>query len=239
MTIKYNIHKSYDRGQSDHGWLKANFSFSFSDYHNPKRMGFGALRVLNDDIIEKNSGFPMHPHQDMEIISIIQSGEIFHKDSEGYSDSIKPGQIQTMSAGTGVFHSEMIGDEDVESLQIWIEPRKLNIKPRYNKKQLDNLKENHLNLIISDELNHMPNTHKINQNVYFSLGEFSENKTIKYSNYKNGNGIFIFIIRGEIEFEGKKIEQKDSLEITNTNHIEFIVKKDTKVLLIEVEMNEY
>jgi redox-sensitive bicupin YhaK (pirin superfamily) len=242
MESKYNIHKSNQRGHSNHGWLKANFSFSFADYYNPQRMGFGKLRVLNDDWIQKNTGFPNHPHKDMEIISIIESGEMFHKDSMGSKDSIKPGQIQMMSAGTGVIHSEYAGDKNVESLQIWVEPRKYNIKPKYEKTILNNTENknyqiNKLNLIISDEINHIKNTQKINQNTYFSIGEFNENKIIKYSNYKNGNGIFIFVIKGNIEYDNKIINTKDSIEIENTNYIEFEVEKNSKILIIEVEMN--
>jgi redox-sensitive bicupin YhaK (pirin superfamily) len=245
MNSKYKINKSNQRGTSNHGWLKANFSFSFADYYNPERMGFGKLRVLNDDWIQKNTGFPNHSHNDMEIISIIESGEMFHKDSMGNKDSIKPGQIQMMSAGTGVIHSEYAGNEDVESLQIWIEPRKYDIKPKYEKTILNNQNEtsqnnyqiNKINLIISDELNHIPNTQKINQNTYFSIGEFTENKTIKYSNYKNGNGIFIFILKGQIEFNKEIINKKDSIEIENTNHIELKIKENSKILIIEVEMN--
>jgi redox-sensitive bicupin YhaK (pirin superfamily) len=241
MEIKYNIHKSNQRGTSDHGWLKANFSFSFADYYNPQRMGFGALRVLNDDWIQKDTGFPMHYHENMEIISIIESGEMFHKDSLGTEDSVKPGQIQTMSAGTGITHSEYAGGSDVSSLQIWVEPRKYNIKPRYEKTVLDknNLVLNKLNLLISDEKNHLENTQKINQSAYFSIGEFDVEKIVKYSNYQNGNGIFIFVLKGEIEYSGEKVNQRDSLEITDINNIEFKIKSNTKVLIIEVEMKNY
>jgi redox-sensitive bicupin YhaK (pirin superfamily) len=241
MRMKYNIHKSNQRGTSDHGWLKANFSFSFSDYYNPQRMGFGALRVLNDDWIEKNTGFPMHHHKDMEIISIIESGEIFHKDSLGSEDSIKPYEIQTMSAGTGIIHSEHAGSSDVCSLQIWVEPRKYNVEPRYEKTVLNknNLVLNKLNLLISDEKNHIKNTQKINQNAYFSIGEFDTEKDIKYSNYQNGNGIFIFVLKGEIEFDNQIISTKDSLEIIDINNMEFKIKSNSKVLIIEVEMGNY
>ncbi len=223
------------RGQADHGWLKSHFSFSFADYYDPKRMGFGALRVINDDYIAPARGFGMHPHKDMEIITIPLKGTLQHKDSEGNSAQIKKSEVQIMSAGTGIFHSEHNAseNEEVELFQIWVMPKKYGVKPRYDQKIYE-LKENELTLIVSPE--GQGSAVGINQDAYFSRGKLSEGKTLSYQVKKNGNGVFVFVVSGSLTVNGKELNTRDAVGIAETEVLNLVANKDVDVLLIDVPM---
>lgn len=226
------IQKSSERGKSELGWLHSRFSFSFSDYFNPKRMGFGKLRVLNDDVIEPNMGFGMHPHKNMEIITIVLEGELTHKDSLGNEEVINSKDVQVMSAGSGIIHSEYNASEteQVKLLQIWIETKENGIPPRHDKKEF-NLKMNKLNLIVcgvktSDCL-------YIHQDANLYLAKFDNDKQLDYTLNK-GHGVFIFVIEGSVEIDNDVLLKRDSIEILHVDSVSFKASKGSHVLVIDV-----
>ncbi len=229
-------HLADTRGKASHGWLNSRFSFSFADYYDPKRMGFGALRVINDDIIAGGTGFGMHPHRDMEIITIPLSGMVQHKDSEGNDGKIRKGEVQIMSAGTGILHSEYNGleKEDLKLLQIWVMPKMYNVKPRYEQKAFD-LKSNELTLVVS------PNGDKgsvsINQDAFFSLGKFETGKSFSYEKKKAGNGLYLFVIDGSVTLEGKTFRARDGVGITDFEKLDLTVNESSELLLMEIPMS--
>lgn len=237
MTQKYNLIKADSRGYADHGWLKSSHSFSFANYYDPARIHFGALRVLNDDYVAAGEGFGKHPHDNMEIVSIPLSGELKHGDSMGNETVIKYGEVQAMSAGTGIIHSEMNNRQDiaVEFLQIWIIPEKKNVTPRYDQKPIDKLSTtNRLGQIVS------PNRGEdgiwINQQAWFHLGFFDKKSFVKYDLKRTGNGVYLFIIEGGAEVDGHRIERRDAITVTDTETLSISIDKDTKILVIEVPM---
>lgn len=233
--MKTVYHAADSRGHARHGWLETYHTFSFAGYMNPNRMNFGTLRVLNDDVIAGGQGFGMHPHQNMEIISIPLSGYIQHRDNQGGEGMITRGQIQVMSAGTGVMHSEFNGhaDQPAELLQIWVIPNRKGVPPRYEDLQL-NLKPNQLNQIIS------PNPEDeggwIHQDAWFSLGEYSEETVFDYSVRKAGNGVYIFIIEGSAAVGEQPLNRRDGLGIWEADSFQIKVMPGTTVLLMEVPM---
>ena len=232
--MKINIIKSNERGLSELDWLYSRHSFSFSNYYDPKRMGFGVLKVLNDDIIAPSKGFGSHHHDNFEIVTIVLEGALEHKDSMGNKGIIKANEIQRMSAGTGIMHSEFNPSkkDKVHLLQIWIEPNKLDIKPSYEQKNFSELKINEFTSVISGIKN--KNTVYINQDAYFSLGRFNANKEVNYKLHDVKNGVFVFIIQGEINIENNVFKEGDAGEIKEINKINFITKRDSKLLIIEV-----
>ncbi len=232
------LHKAETRGDANHGWLRSKHTFSFANYYNPKRMNFGALRVLNDDHIIAGKGFGTHPHDNMEIISIPLEGDLEHKDSMGNISIIKNGDVQVMSAGTGITHSEYNKNNDrpVKFLQIWVIPNKENVKPRYDQITL-NLSDRHnkLQQILS------PNSDDegvwIYQDAWFHLGRFDEDVSADYTVKKNSNGVYVFIITGDFTIEGNILNERDGLGIWNTD--KFSIKAnspDSEILLMEVPM---
>lgn len=222
------------RGTANHGWLQSRFTFSFADYYDPKRMGFGALRVINDDSIEKGMGFGMHPHRDMEIISIPLAGNLKHRDSEGNNAIIRKGEVQIMSAGTGILHSEhATEDEDVRLLQIWVMPKKYGVKPRYDQKVYD-LKENELTLVVSPE--GTGTAIGINQDAYFSLGKFTKGKKLDYDVKLSGNGVFVFVLSGSLTVNGQTLGTRDAVGISEIEQLALTFNEDADVLLMEVPM---
>lgn len=233
------LHRAESRGDANHGWLHSRHTFSFADYHDPERMRFGLLRVLNDDTVEAGMGFGTHPHDNMEIISIPLEGDLEHKDSMGNIAVIKNGDIQVMSAGTGIRHSEYNKNKDrkVKFLQIWVYPNKRNVQPRYGQITLDvDSKHNHFLQIVS------PNPEDegtwIYQDAWFYLGNFDKDFSIDYTLKKNGNGVYAFIIKGDVTIDGKTLHERDGLGVWNTDKIS--VKADSQgaeVLLMEVPMN--
>ena len=232
--MKINIIKSNERGLSELDWLYSRHSFSFSNYYDPKRMGFGVLKVLNDDIIAPSKGFGSHHHDNFEIVTIVLEGALEHKDSMGNKGIIKANEIQRMSAGTGIMHSEFNPSkkDKVHLLQIWIEPKENNIKPSYEQKNFFKLKINEFTSVISGIKN--KNTVYINQDAYFSLGRFNANKEVNYKLHDVKNGVFVFIIQGEINIENNVFKEGDAGEIKEINKINFITKRDSKLLIIEV-----
>lgn len=230
------LHKSSTRGLSNHGWLHSRHTFSFGDYYDPGRTHFGVLRVINDDMVAPGKGFGTHPHSNMEIITIPLSGELKHKDDMNHSSVIKKGEVQVMSAGTGLFHSEMNQNTDrsVSFLQIWILPKVQKVKPRYQQKDFQ-LIPNDFTLIIS------PNSNDDNlwiyQDAWIHLADFSKGNTRQYKlNHPLKNGVYIFVIEGEIEIEAEVLSARDGIGFWETNEIEILAKEKSEFLLIEVPM---
>ena len=236
-TMKTVLHKANTRGQANHGWLKANHSFSFANYYNPERMNFGVLRVLNDDHIAAGMGFGTHPHDNMEIITIPLSGQVEHKDSMGNSGVISPGEVQVMSAGTGIQHSEFNKnkDADLKLLQIWIFPNKRQVTPRYD--QLDISKavtNNGFKQILSPSPDDAGVW--IHQNAWFHMGEMNANETYNYQLKDSNNGVYAFLIEGETEIENQTLNPRDGMGVWDSSEIEIKSNAKSKILLMEVPM---
>lgn len=237
-TMKTVLHKSNTRGHANHGWLNSHHSFSFANYYNPERMHFGMLRVLNDDTVAQGRGFGTHPHDNMEIISIPLEGDLEHKDSMGNTTVIRQGDVQVMSAGTGVYHSEYNKnvDKEVKFLQIWVFPNKKNVDPRYDQISTTDIeKENTFYQVVSpsqeDEGVWM------HQDAWFHLGSFTEKKEETYKIHKEGNGVYAFILEGEAEIEGQKLEKRDGFGVWDTSEIKIKTNSASRILLMEVPMN--
>ncbi|WP_426222552.1 pirin family protein [Psychrobacter sp. DWR1-2-3] len=236
--MKTIYHAADSRGDANHGWLKSKHTFSFANYHNPERMGFGALRVINDDFVIGGQGFGKHSHRDMEIISIPLSGKLGHGDNIGNNGIIETGEIQVMSAGTGITHSEMNGDdtEAVKFLQIWVIPNKMNVEPRYQQIRMDDiLKPNEFNQVLS------PNADDagvwIHQDAWFSMGDFDKGITQTYELKNPNNGVYIFVISGKVVVNGNTLDTRDGLGVWDTKSFAMDVEEDAKVLLMEVPMS--
>lgn len=230
------IDKADSRGYANRGWLKTKHTFSFANYHNPQKMHFGALRVLNDDIIAPGKGFDMHQHQNMEVVSIPLKGYLQHGDSVENSDVITVGNIQVMSAGSGIFHSEYNASETetVEFLQIWIFPRSQNTTPKYKSYDVKELiKHDHLSLIISPD-GQTPAS--LNQNAWFSIGKLSEGKSFEYKMHVPDTGVYLFVIKGEVMVNDIPLQHRDGLGIYDTNSFKIETLKPSEILLIEIPM---
>ena len=231
------LHKANERGHADHGWLNAYHSFSFANWYNPDKVQFGVLRVLNDDTVAAGMGFGTHPHDNMEIITIPLEGDLAHKDSMGNEEIIKFGDVQVMSAGTGIRHSEFNPNEDKRSklLQIWLFPNKRNVEPRYQQITLDvKDRQNKLQQILS------PNPEDagvwIHQDAWFHMGKFEKGITETYTVKRNENGVYAFIISGTVTINGQTLETRDALGITNTEKMEITATSDAEILLMDVPM---
>jgi redox-sensitive bicupin YhaK (pirin superfamily) len=232
------LHKANTRGHANHGWLESYHTFSFANYHNPERMNFGVLRVLNDDRVSQGMGFGKHPHDNMEIISIPLEGDLEHQDSMGNTTVIKEGDIQAMSAGTGIFHSEYNKNKDqlVKFLQIWIYPNQKNVTPRYDQITLDlNDRHNKLQQILS------PNPEDegvwIHQDAWFHIGKFDHDFATSYELKKPGNGIYAFVLKGDFTIGNIALNERDGLGIWDTNGIEIVANSsNAEILLMEVPM---
>lgn len=236
--MKTIIHKNHSRGHANQGWLDSYHTFSFAEYYNPERMNFGNLRVLNDDVVEPGRGFDTHPHQNMEIVSIPLAGKLSHKDSMGNEHIIPAGDIQIMSAGTGVTHSEYnhSKDEKTNFLQIWIIPQIKNTEPSYAQKSF--FEENRINkfqLIVSP--NGDEGSLPIKQDAYFSLLDLEEGKSNKYHLNNPDHGIYIFVMKGEVSIDDQHIMTRDGMGITEASEIEIQSHLKSKLLLIEVKMD--
>ena len=236
-TMNTVIHKAATRGNANHGWLNSYHTFSFANYNNPERMNFGLLRVLNDDSVQGGMGFGTHPHDNMEIISIPLEGDLEHKDSMGNTTVIKQGDVQAMSAGTGVTHSERNknDDKEVKFLQIWIFPNKKNVTPNYDQISLKDIeKENTFYQILS------PNRDDqgvwIHQDAWFHLGHFTKEVSETYHIKKEGNGVYAFILEGDVEINNEKLSKRDGMGIWNTDSISVKATENARVLLMEVPM---
>ena len=236
--MKTTLHKADTRGYANHGWLKSHHTFSFANYHNPNRMNFGVLRVLNDDTVESGMGFGTHPHRDMEIISIPLEGDLEHKDSMGTTAVIKKGEIQVMSAGTGVMHSEYNknADELVKFLQIWVIPNKQGVTPRYDQISIEEgSKPNDFQQILS------PNPEDegvwIHQNAWFNLANFDKGISKEYQLHKKGNGVYVFVLSGKARIGDIELSERDGLGIENTDSFTLEALENAEILLMEVPMN--
>ena len=231
------LHKAETRGVANHGWLNSKHTFSFANYYNPERMHFGALRVLNDDTVSGGMGFGTHSHDNMEIISIPLSGDLEHKDSMGNVAVIRNGDIQMLSAGTGIQHSEYNKnkEEEVKFLQIWVFPNKQNVTPRYDQITL-NLEDrkNKLQQILS------PNADDagvwIQQDAWFHLADFDKGTSTTYQFKKSGNGLYIFNLKGDLLVNGQMINTRDGLGIWDTNSVTISAESDAEFLMMEVPM---
>lgn len=230
------VHKAGSRGHANHGWLDSHHTFSFANYHNPERMHFGVLRVLNDDIVDAGMGFGTHPHDNMEIISIPLEGDLEHKDSMGNTAIIRQGDIQVMSAGTGVYHSEYNKNKDkkVKFLQIWLFPDERNVTPRYDQLTLNaDDKKNKFQQIISPNRNDQGLW--IHQNAWFHIGTFDKEVSQKYQLKDKTNGVYVFIINGKAKIETQYLDARDGMGIWDADSLAITsLEPDTEILLMEV-----
>jgi quercetin 2,3-dioxygenase len=237
--MKTKIHKANSRGFADHGWLKSHHTFSFANYHNPERIRFGALRVLNDDYVAAGKGFGTHPHDNMEIISIPLEGDLEHKDSMGNVALIKKGDIQVMSAGSGVTHSEFNKNPDkpVKFLQIWVFPNKSNVKPRYDQITIDTKhRHNRFQQIVSPNAN--DDGVWIYQNAWFHLANFDKDFSKDYILKKMGNGVYIFVLKGNVKVGETELTHRDGMGVWDTDNLSITSNADdTELLLMEVPMS--
>jgi redox-sensitive bicupin YhaK (pirin superfamily) len=236
-TMKTVLHRANTRGKADHGWLNSHHSFSFANYRNPERMNFGVLRVLNDDRVAGGMGFGTHPHDNMEIISIPLEGALEHQDSMGNVAVIKKGDVQVMSAGTGIRHSEYNKnkDEEVKFLQIWLFPNKRNVTPRYDQIALDESKmKNTFHQILS------PNKDDegvwIHQNAWFHLSDMDQGECLDYNFKKEGNGLYAFVLEGDMTIEGQDLHARDGFGLWDTNKVSIKADSNARLLLMEVPM---
>lgn len=231
------LHKAHTRGHANHGWLDSHHSFSFANYYNPERMNFGVLRVLNDDKVSPGMGFGTHPHQDMEIISIPLQGDLEHKDSMGNTTVIREGDVQVMSAGTGVHHSEYNknSDREVHFLQIWVFPREKNVSPRYDQISLRDIKkDNSFYQVLSPD----PEDQGvwIHQDAWFSLGNFEKGVEETYNIHRQANGIYVFVLEGDVVVEGEQLANRDGMGIWDVDMITVRASTDARILIMEVPM---
>lgn len=235
--MKTVIHRAESRGVADHGWLQSRHTFSFADYMNPERMQFGALRVLNDDIVAPGMGFGRHGHADMEIVSIPISGSLAHKDSTGREETILTGDVQIMSAGTGIMHSEFNPDEKnpVNFLQIWILPEKRGIAPRYGQKSFDLEKfRNNFVRVVSAQEN--GGALWINQQAEFQLGLFDAGVQARITRVHEKSGLYVFVIEGGVEVAGEKLTRRDAIGIADEKAVDIVFTAPTRLLTIEVPL---
>jgi len=237
-TMNTILHKADTRGHANHGWLDTNHSFSFAHYYDPSRMNFGVLRVLNDDVVDGGMGFGRHPHDNMEIISIPLSGDLEHRDSTGTTAVIKQNDVQIMSAGTGIYHSEYNknADQKVNFLQIWVFPKEENITPRYEQKTFK--PEDRIN-----KLQEVVSAKKgsdgvwINQDAWLHLGTLKKDFKTEYTIKQKGNGVYAFVIDGEVTVNGQKLNKRDGFGVWDTAQISIAADSDAEVLLLEVPMD--
>ena len=236
--MKIQLFLKEDRRLKDIGWLKSNFCFSFSDYYDPTKSAFGSLLVFNDDYVESGKGFGIHPHMNMEIISVLLKGKMNHIDSLGYSTTIEEGGVQIMSAGTGLKHEEYnIGDGEVNFLQIWIQPKLQNIAPRYQQRHFAKANRiNKLQTIVSNEegLGHC----WINQNAKLSLGYYDTKSSVDYHLNPTNKCVFVFIISGSVSLDNRTLNEKDAIGIWETDHVTIECEAGTEFIIIETPINQ-
>lgn len=236
--MKAILHKADERGHANHGWLNSYHSFSFAGFHDPAKIHFGALRVLNDDTVSGGMGFGTHPHDNMEIISIPLSGDLEHKDSMGNTTVIKKGEVQIMSAGTGIYHSEKNKNhgEAVKFLQIWVFPKLRNIEPRYDQKVFSEAdRKNKFQTVVSP-LDSTEGGVGINQDAWFSLGNLEKDAETTYQIKQEGNGVYAFILEGEIEINGQKLARRYGLGISEADILTIKASSNAEVLLMDIPM---
>ncbi len=234
--MKTILYKANERGHANHGWLDSWHSFSFAGYHDPAKMNFGSLRVLNDDTVKAGFGFGKHPHNNMEIVSIPLSGALKHNDSTGREAIIKQNDVQIMSAGSGIAHSEINAStkEEVKFLQIWILPKEKNITPRYEQKVfLPEERINKIQIVVAPDIK---DAIWINQNAWLSLADLENNFETVYEVKKKDNGIYAFVLNGEVSINEQPLQTRDALGIYETDNISIRANSDAELLLIEIPM---
>ncbi|MGE7777836.1 pirin family protein [Chitinophaga sp. NPDC101104] len=235
--MKTTIHRADSRGFANHGWLQSSHTFSFAGYYNPGRIHFGALRVLNDDTVKGGMGFGAHPHDNMEIVSIPLSGALEHRDTTGRHEIINLNDVQIMSAGTGVEHSEFNASktDPVKFLQIWLFPKKRDVAPRYGQQTFDPAdRHNRLQVVVSPEGTGegLP----MNQDAWFSLGNFDKGQTFSYSPKKEGNGLYLFVISGTVSAGGETLSPRDAIAVEDYAQLDVTTSEDAQLLLMDVPM---
>jgi hypothetical protein len=232
-----HLFKASERGTKDLGWLKSNFSFSFSSYAHPLRSGFGLLRVFNDDFVAPGKGFGLHPHQNMEIISIMLQGSMNHKDSLGYTEVVHKDWVQIMSAGSGLRHEEYnVGEDEVNFLQLWIEPKLQNISPRYQRRHF--AEENRKNTLTTVVSNEEGQAHCwINQNAKISLGHFDAGQQLTYGYPTQNKCVFVFNIGRALNVNGMELGSRDALGIWDGEHVQIHCREESRFLIVEVPVN--
>jgi redox-sensitive bicupin YhaK (pirin superfamily) len=236
--MKTVLHKADSRGHANHGWLDSHHTFSFAGYYEPDRVNFGALRVLNDDIVKGGRGFGQHPHDNMEIISIPLRGALEHGDNTGGRGVIKSGEVQIMSAGSGIAHSEKNASQtdDVNFLQIWVFPKEKNIEPRYDQKLFNTADRiNKFQTVVAPEKENGLAL-KINQDAWFMLGNLKKESNVEYQLKNSNDGVYAFIIEGEVTVNGQKLGKRDGLGIWETDRFTVSATEDAEILLMEVPM---
>lgn len=239
--MKKILHKANTRGHANHGWLDSYHTFSFAGYYDPERMHFGALRVLNDDTVAGGMGFGTHPHDNMEIISIPTEGALEHKDSMGNVQVIQKGDVQVMSAGTGIQHGEKNknADQHVKFFQIWVYPNKKNVTPRYDQKHFsDDDKHNRLLTVVSP-IGTTDGGVQIHQDAWFSLGKLDKDLSTGYELKKKENGVYVFVIEGDVTINGERLNRRDGLGITGADQLKIVANSDSEILLMEVPMEKF
>ena len=237
--MKSIIHKSNTRGFANHGWLKSHHTFSFASYHNSERMNFGALRVLNDDVVQPKMGFGTHPHQNMEIISIPLKGALSHKDSMGNKRAIEVGEVQVMSAGTGLTHSEFNDSktDDTNFLQLWIIPEEMSVEPNYEQRKFDfKAQGNKLQTVVAPKDNIEGNALPINQQAYIYRSDLDKGHVVSVLPRRINNGLYVFVIEGEIEVSGQILSNRDAIGVYDTEEVLIKAEADCKLIIIEVPM---
>jgi quercetin 2,3-dioxygenase len=238
FMAKTVFHPANQRGHANHGWLDAHHSFSFASWYDPTKVHFGALRVLNDDVVAGGQGFGRHPHDNMEIITIVLDGALEHKDSMGHTQQIVPNEVQVMSAGTGVTHSEYNPDpvKKVNLLQTWIFPKEKNVQPRYDQKTFSaDERVNKLQALVSPIYNDDAGL-KINQDAWIYRSTLEAGKSISYSLHSAGHGVYVFLIDGKVKVGEQVLNKRDALGISDTATIEITADANSDVLILEVPM---
>ena len=234
--MKAIIHKANTRGHANHGWLDSYHTFSFAGYHDPSRVHFGALRVLNDDTVAGGMGFGAHPHDNMEIISIPTVGDLEHRDSMGNVQVIRQGDVQVMSAGTGIQHSEKNkhSDREVKFFQIWVFPRQRNVEPRYDQQHFAEADRQDKLLTVVSPIGTQDGGVQIHQDAWFSLGSLSQGFRTNFRLHKPANGVYAFVIEGSVTINGEKLSRRDGMGITETDALEITADENAQLLLMEV-----
>ena len=228
------IHTAESRGGADHGWLKTRFTFSFAGYHDSSRVHFGSLRVLNDDWIQGGSGFDKHPHDNMEIVTIMLKGELRHGDSMGHTEVLKPDEVQVMTAGAGIYHSEHnnLPDTPIELFQIWVFPREKNLEPRYDQMWFDpEARKNKWQTLVAPDID---NALLINQDAWFSRTLIQKGEALSYSFYGEKQGAYLFVIEGSVTVGNLELNKRDGAGIWDTRELSILANEDSDILVIEV-----
>lgn len=237
--MKTVIHRSEERGHANHGWLNAKHSFSFASWYDPTKIHFGALRVLNDDQVAAGMGFGKHPHNNMEIITLVQSGALEHKDSMGNGSIMKANDVQVMSAGSGVTHSELnpSNQEEVKLFQIWVFPNKGNVTPRYEQKHFDpEGRKNTWQEIIKPATQQEGDAIFIYQDAWFSLTDLTKRNKIDYASKLKGNGVYLFVIEGKITIHGEELNKRDAMGISDYETFTLTATEDARILVMDLPM---